>query len=198
MNFKVKDHYYKKAKKENFMARSVYKLEEIDQKYHLIGSKDVVLDLGYYPGSWTQYVLSRKNFSGKVVGVDIQDVNHKLAAHDRVNLFCQSIDDINSLEDLGVKEKFDCVISDMAPKTTGIKSVDQLRSLGLVEMVFHKLEMFLALDGNFVIKVFDSNDAQMFLKAQKDKFEEFKFFKPKSTRKISKEFFVIGKGFLGI
>lgn len=197
MGFKVKDYYYKKAKSENFLARSVYKLEEIDQKYDLLGDCKSVLDLGYYPGSWTQYLAQKIDEDGKVVGIDIQEVNKKLSHLKNVTLFHKDINDVKGLEELGVEEKFDAVVSDMAPKTTGIKSVDQARSLQLVEMVFYHLPNFLKVGGNFVIKVFDGNDAQVFLKQQRKSFEEFNYLKPKSTRSVSKEFFVIGKGFKG-
>ena len=197
MGFKVKDYYYKKAKSENFLARSVYKLEEIDQKYDLLGDCKLVLDLGYYPGSWTQYLAQKIDEDGRVVGIDIQEVNKKLSHLKNVTLFHKDINDVKGLEELGVEEKFDAVVSDMAPKTTGIKSVDQARSLQLVGMVFYHLPNFLKIGGNFVIKVFDGNDAQVFLKQQRKSFEEFNYLKPKSTRSVSKEFFVIGKGFKG-
>ena len=197
MGFKVKDYYYKKAKSENFLARSVYKLEEIDQKYDLLGDCKLVLDLGYYPGSWTQYLAQKNDEDGRVVGIDIQEVNKKLSHLKNVTLFHKDINDVKGLEELGVEEKFDAVVSDMAPKTTGIKSVDQARSLQLVGMVFYHLPNFLKIGGNFVIKVFDGNDAQVFLKQQRKSFEEFNYLKPKSTRSVSKEFFVIGKGFKG-
>ena len=167
MSFKVKDHYYKKAKKENFVARSIYKLEEIDNKYKVIKRGDVVLDLGYYPGSWTQYTSKRIGDSGKLIGIDIQPINKKITGLQNTTLFEKDVNDVNEVSDLGVDDKFDVVISDMAPKTTGIKDVDQARSLQLVEWVFHLLPKFLKENGNFVIKVFDSNDAQNFLKTQK-------------------------------
>lgn len=195
MSFKVKDHYYKKAKKENFVARSIYKLEEIDNKYKVIKKGDVVLDLGYYPGSWTQYTSKRIGDSGKLIGIDIQPINKKITGLQNTTLFEKDVNDVNEVSDLGVDDKFDVVISDMAPKTTGIKDVDQARSLQLVEWVFHLLPKFLKENGNFVIKVFDSNDAQNFLKTQKNRFKQFNYLKPKSTRSVSKEFFVIGKGF---
>jgi 23S rRNA (uridine2552-2'-O)-methyltransferase len=83
----------------------------------------------------------------------------------------------------------------MAPSTTGIKSLDQDRSLNLVESVFGLLPKFLNTGGHFVIKVFDSQHAQDYLKTQKVLFQEFHYLKPKSTRSVSKEFFVIGKNF---
>lgn len=195
MTFKVQDHYFKKAKKENFLARSIYKLEEIDLKYKILKPGNLVLDLGYHPGSWVQYTAAKIGEKGLVVGVDIQAINDRLLVQSNVRLFKKDIFDIASIEELGVDRQFDVVLSDMAPKTMGVKSVDQARSLNLVEDVFAKLPMFLKKGGNFTIKIFDSNEAQLFLKTQKQIFDSFNYLKPKSTRSISKEFFVIGKGF---
>ena len=197
MGFKVKDHYFNKAKKDNYFARSVYKLEEIDKKHKVIKKGDYVMDFGYHPGSWTQYSAKKVGDEGRVVGIDIRDINTKLQAIPNVSVFQKDINDVKTLEELGVNEQFDVVISDLAPNTTGIKSVDQIRSLQLVEMCFYHLKQFLKPKGNFVIKVFDSNDAQMFLKEQKKLFDKFHYLKPKSTRSISKEFFVIGIGYKG-
>lgn len=197
MSFKVKDHYFKKAKKDNYLARSIYKLEEIDQKFKVLKSNDIVLDLGYYPGSWIQYTSQKVKPNGKVIGIDIKEVNTKLAALSNVTVFQKDINEVQNLQELGVDEKFDVVVSDMAPNTTGIKSVDQARSLNLVEMVFYHLPQFLKENGNLVIKVFDSNDAQVYLRQQKNLFKKFEFLKPKSTRSVSKEFFVIGIGYKG-
>lgn len=195
MGFKVKDHYFNKAKKDNYLARSIYKLEEIDKKYSILKVKDNVLDLGYHPGSWIQYTSKKVGKEGQVVGIDIRPINRTIQALGNVTVYEKDINDVQSLEELGVTEKFDVVVSDMAPNTTGIKSVDQTRSLQLVEMVFYHLPSFLNSGGNFVIKVFDSHEAQMFLKEQRHLFEKYNFLKPKSTRSVSKEFFVIGTGF---
>lgn len=197
MGFKVKDHYFEKAKKDNYLARSAYKLEEINKKYNILSKDMNVLDLGYYPGSWTQYTAKVVGEKGTIVGIDIQEVNPKLEVLKNVRVYEKDINDVKSLDELGVSDKFDALISDMAPSTTGIKSVDQARSLNLVEMVFYHLPNFLKVGGNFTIKVFDSNDAQMFLKQQRSLFTEYSFLKPKSTRSVSKEFFVIGKGYKG-
>jgi 23S rRNA (uridine2552-2'-O)-methyltransferase len=195
MGFKVKDHYFNKAKKDNYLARSIYKLEEIDKKYSILKVKDNVLDLGYHPGSWIQYTSQKVGKEGIVVGIDIRPINRSIQALGNVTVYEKDINDVQNLEELGVTEKFDVVVSDMAPNTTGIKSLDQTRSLQLVEMVFYHLPNFLNDGGNFVIKVFDSHEAQVFLKAQKHLFKSYNFLKPKSTRSVSKEFFVIGTGF---
>lgn len=192
--FKVKDHYYQKAKNENYLARSIYKLEEIDQRFKVIKKGAFVLDLGYYPGSWVQYTAPKVGPEGRVVGIDIQPVNKKLLLPNLV-LFQKDIFDVKGPADLDSDKHFDVVLSDMAPSTTGIKSLDQDRSLMLVEAVFGLLPLTLRPGGHFVIKVFESNDAQTFLKAQKSRFNEFHYLRPKSTRSVSKEFFVIGKGF---
>ena len=195
MGFKVKDHYFEKAKKENYLARSIYKLEEIDKKFKVLNAGDHVLDLGYFPGSWIQYTAKKVGEKGKVVGIDIQAVNPKLEKLNNVTVFEKDINDVQDLNELGVDRQFDVVVSDMAPSTTGIKSVDQIRSLNLVEMVFYHLPKTLKNNGNVVIKVFDGHEAQMFLKDQKKNFQKFQYLKPKSTRSVSKEFFVIGLGY---
>ncbi len=195
MGFKVKDHYYNKAKKENFLARSVYKLEEVDQRYSIISSGDKVLDLGYYPGSWMQYTSKKIGVKGRAVGIDIQEVNEKLSNLSNIRLIQDDIFEISSLNKIGETTPFDVVLSDMAPNTTGIRSVDQNRSLNLVEAVFELLPMFLKENGNFVIKVFESADAQVFFKEKRKLFKDFSFLRPKATRTVSKEYFAIGKGF---
>jgi 23S rRNA (uridine2552-2'-O)-methyltransferase len=177
------------------LARSVYKLEEIDQRYKIINSKDQIIDLGYHPGSWIQYTADKVGPNGLVVGADIKEINQKLTNLPNVRLFQKDVFTIETMMDLGVSDQFNVVLSDMAPNTTGIRSVDQDRSLNLVEMVFSLLPKFLKPGGNLVIKVFESNHAQVFLKAQKSQFNEFHYLRPKSVRSVSKEFFVIGKHF---
>jgi 23S rRNA (uridine2552-2'-O)-methyltransferase len=194
-NFKVKDHYFDKAKRENYLARSIYKLEEIDQRFKVLKPGMIVVDFGYYPGSWIQYTSKVIGEDGRVVGIDIQEVNKKLTGIKNVRVYQKDIFNISDLAQLDVLDKFDVVLSDMAPSTTGVQSLDQIRSLNLVESVFGLLPKFLKVGGNFVIKVFDSQDAQNYLKEQKNRFNEFHYLKPKSTRSVSKEFFVIGKQF---
>ena len=195
MTFKVKDHFFHKAKKDNFLARSVYKLEEIDERFKILKKDDQVIDLGYHPGSWIQYTSVKVGVNGMVIGADVRDINTKLSNLKNVRVFQRDVLTIESMEELGVSSQFDVVLSDMAPNTTGIQSVDQARSLNLVEMVFFLLPKFLKPGGNVVVKVFESNEAQLFLKEQKKHFSEFHYLRPKSTRSVSKEYFVIGKNF---
>jgi len=196
MNFKVKDYYYKKAKSEKFLARSVYKLEEIDQKYKIFKNAKQVLDLGYAPGAWCQYSLQKSQKGTNVVGIDIKDINLNLSSmHKNLTLLKKDIFDCDDITFFDVEKQFDIVLSDMAPNTTGIKMVDQQGSLELVEKVFNILDLVLEANGSMVIKVFDSQDAQKYIKSQKSLFKNYNLFKPKATRDISKEFYVIGQGY---
>ncbi len=87
MSFKVQDYYFKKAKEDNYLARSAYKLEEIDNKYKILSAGDRVLDLGYHPGSWTQYTSKVIGEEGIVVGCDIKPVNKQLVHQKNLKLF---------------------------------------------------------------------------------------------------------------
>ena len=195
MSFKVKDHFYQKAKQENYLARSVYKLAEINKKFKVLKRGDQVLDLGYYPGSWVQYASQIVSTSGVVVGVDLQPINEKLLQLKNVQMHQQDIYEISSLNDFQVSGQFNVILSDLAPKVTGVKMVDQAKSLALLEQVFKILQVFLHRDGNIVAKVFDSPEAQLLLHKMEDRFDSLSRIRPRSTRSVSKEFFIVGKFF---
>ena len=195
MPFKVKDHFYKQAKKQKYFARSVYKLEEINKKFKVLNEGGRVLDLGYHPGSWIQYASQIVGERGVVVGVDLRPVHKQLLFRANVKLYQKDIHELCSLADIGEGQKFDTMLSDMAPKTTGIKTVDQAQSLELVEQAFKILPAFLQKGGNFVFKLFESSEAHAFLRGIGKEFSSFHRIRPQSTRSISKEFFAIGESF---
>lgn len=192
MTFNPRDHFFKKAKKENFAARSVYKLEEIDKKYKIFKHNDVVLDLGASPGSWSQYVSQKIGSNGRVLGVDLKPVDVKL----QNGVFIQAdLRDLN-LQDVfqqhGFNPPFDVVISDMAPATTGIRITDQARSMELCELALDIAVKYLKKNGHFVCKLFHSNEFQTLKKQILENFEKFEAVKPEATRAISKEIFLVG------
>lgn len=192
MSYKVKDHYFKKAKEENFAARSVYKLEEIDQKFKIVKPGQLVLDLGASPGSWSQYVSKKIGEKGRVLGIDLQPVTVHLknAVFIQADILDASLENIMRAH--GINPPFDLVLSDMAPKTTGIKITDQMRSLELCEMALRVAEKHLKPGGHFVCKLFHSDDFKS-LKAQiLAVFSRFEAIRPKSTRQQSKEIFLVG------
>ena len=187
------DHYSRKAQKENYAARSVYKLQEIQKKFGLIRKGDRVLDLGCAPGSWLKYAAELTGSKGNVTGIDIKPVTVKLPPHVNVYQGDVSAPDAALVEKLG--KPFNAVISDMAPNTTGNKDVDAARSFHLCEAALNLCHDVLTLQGVFVCKILQGELIQEFSDSVKAKFKRQHLFKPKSSRKASKEIFVIGINF---
>ncbi|UCD88912.1 MAG: RlmE family RNA methyltransferase [Desulfobacterales bacterium] len=186
------DHYSRQAKKERFPARSVYKLKEIQKKYHLIKKGDHVLDLGCYPGSWLLYAADLTGNQGQVVGIDLEPVTLQLPPHVRVYT-----GDILTMEDTFFKSlgnHFNLVLSDMAPATTGNKHIDSARSYQLCQAALAIAHTVLIPGGSFVCKIFHGEDFTLFINSIKSSFTKHTIFKPKSSRKASKEIFIIGLG----
>ncbi len=188
------DFYAQKAKKENFAARSVYKLKEIQQKYALIRKGGRVLDLGCAPGSWLEFAAEITGPAGLVTGIDLKPVDRRFPCHVRV--FTGDV-----LEMAGVSEGeladrigdgFQAVLSDMAPSTTGRKEVDAARSYHLCRAALKIAEKALEPGGNFVCKIFQGEDFTDFAASVQGAFEMSKIFKPQSCRKESKEIYIIG------
>ena len=153
---KIKDHYFHKAKREGFVARSVYKLEEIDKKYHLISNGNLVLDLGSSPGSWLQYASFKVGDRGQVHGIDIQEVNITLP--NNVKFFRADIFEINT-EDLKIcGKKVDVILSDMSPKTSGVRYGDAIRSFTLNQRVLKIAKEILRPRGNLLVKAFQGSN----------------------------------------
>jgi len=194
---KVQDHYFKKAKKENYPARSVYKLEEIQKKYRFIKSGDTVLDFGCYPGSWSIYAARVVGPKGLVVGVDLQEVKKiSIAKAAEIKWFCDDIMSDDIVEKLQeTKNNFRIVLSDIAPRTSGNKWVDQQQSLNLARRVLELAASLLGKDGNFYVKVFEGEDFKEFVDSVRKSFKTVKIVKPKSSRSESREVFVLGMGY---
>lgn len=186
------DHYTRKAQKERYPARSVYKLQEIQKKHRIIAKGGRVLDLGCAPGSWLLHAAELTGPSGRVVGVDLQAVTITLPAHAEAH-----VGDLQALEaDFWDKAGalFDVVLSDMAPATTGNKDVDAARSLNLCEAAFSVARERLSPGGAFVCKIFQGEDVKRFSDAVRSAFKTHKIYKPQSSRKASREIYIIGSG----
>jgi 23S rRNA (uridine2552-2'-O)-methyltransferase len=187
---KWRDHYSRRAQKEHYAARSVYKLAEIQKKHRLIKKRDHVLDLGCAPGSWLQFAAEQTGDKGRVLGVDLKPVTIRLPGH--VQVVTADINDLfedtHQLLDTG----FSVVLSDMAPATTGNKHADAVRSFVLCETALAVAEKVLRPGGHFVCKIFQGEDFKVFCDSVKKRFAKMHIFKPQSSRKGSKEIFVIG------
>lgn len=192
MNYNPRDHYFKKAKEQNFVARSVFKLEEIDQKLKIIHTNQKILDLGASPGSWSQYCSKKIGPQGRILGVDLTSIPLKLPNATFIQADLRDINLEEIFEQNGFNGPFDVVLSDMAPKTTGIRITDQTRSFELCEIALNVAKQFLKKDGHFVCKLFHSDEFSTLRDLMKKEFNRVEIVKPDSTRKISKEIFLIG------
>lgn len=184
------DPFTKKARQENYEARSIYKLQEIDKRERLFSGVKRVIDLGAAPGSWTQYCLEKLPKESKIVACDLSPLGFQ---NDRVIFLQESIEAADIAGAMG-GEKADLVLSDMAPKTSGQHDRDVALSLELATMALNTAEKHLKRGGNFVVKVFMGSGFEEYQKLLKSKFEKVNLLRPESTRKQSREIFFIGKG----
>lgn len=195
MAYKPNDHFAKKARKEQYVARSVYKLQEIDKRYRILHAGDQVLDLGASPGSWSQYASEKIGEKGKLLGVDLKKVFLNLPNAVFMKGDILNLDLGPALEQHGFTRPFDVIVSDMAPDTTSSRFTDQMKSLELCEMALETVHRLLKPGGNFVCKIFDSGDAMGFRDELKKCFNTVQLLRPKSVQQSSKEFFMIGLGY---
>lgn len=186
------DHFSRKAKKENFPARSVYKLQEIQKKFQIIKKGDIILDLGCSPGSWLVYAADMVGPKGIVVGMDLKPV--EISVLPNVKVFTDDVEK-NGVDLLRSLElQYNIIVSDMAPATTGRKDIDSYRSFELCRVALEIAETFLLPGGCFVCKIFQGPEFKEFSDTVKNIFKDQKTFKPQSSRKASKEIYVVGIG----
>lgn len=195
MNYKPKDHYFQKAKDEGFTARSVYKLQEIDAKYKLVKQGQVIADLGCAPGSWSQWISQKVGPQGRVIGWDLSPVKFSLKNANFYEMDLLQTDLPTFLASQNLPIQVDGVVSDMAPKTTGIRDVDQARSLELCEMAIEQAKKILKPHGYFVCKFFQSGEFNSYRAGLRTIFDRVEVVKPQSTRSHSFEVFLVGINF---
>jgi 23S rRNA (uridine2552-2'-O)-methyltransferase len=189
-----RDAFHQKAKREGYLARAVYKLQEIDTKHHIFDGGHRVLDLGCAPGSWLQYARERIGDRAILVGLDRGPLQRPPTG---ARLVVGDVMTIDPKELLGQLPAFDIVLSDMAPDTSGIRHLDQARSEALFERALEIATIVLPPGGNFVGKLFQGPDFKKLTEAVRARFASAKTAKPASSRQISIEQYVIGKGFRG-
>jgi 23S rRNA (uridine2552-2'-O)-methyltransferase len=195
---KVQDHYFKKAKKEGYPARSIYKLEEAQKKHNFLKKGDRVLDLGCQPGSWTLYLAKIVGPSGLVVGVDLQAGKGLSAGGAMIKILAADIMTDEAVAAVAQAcQNYSAVVSDMAPRTTGNKWADQQHSLELARRALELARMLLQPGGSFYCKVFEGEDFREYVDEVRKFFIRVKIVKPMSSRKESREVFVLGLDFRG-
>jgi len=183
------DHYTRRAREERWLARSVYKLEEIDRKSRLIRSGDRVLDLGCYPGSWSQYSVVKVGPKGEVVGVDVKRPDRFSSPRFRfIEADVLSLDVALLREQIGTR---DLVISDLAPATSGISVTDTSRSIELARRALEVALAVLKKGGHFLCKVFEGPEVKAFRTELAEHFARVQAHRPSAVRKASREIYLL-------
>jgi 23S rRNA (uridine2552-2'-O)-methyltransferase len=188
------DHFARRAKKEGWLARSAYKLQEIDKKFGLIKGGNRLLDLGCTPGSWSQYGIKRVGPRGDVVGIDLtrpEELSSPVFTFIRADVRALSPEWL--MQEVGPR---DVVMSDLAPQTTGIPSTDVSRSMELAESAYRIARVLLRKKGHFLCKVFEGEELRVFRSEVSAHFGRLRLFRPKATRKGSKEIYLVGINFV--
>ena len=192
-----KDHLYKKAKEEGHRSRATYKLEEIQQRFELIRKGMRVLDLGAWPGGWSELALRYVGESGRVFGIDLQTLDP--IEDPRFQALTGDARDDSSI--VAAKEwaggSYDVILSDMSPKLTGIKEADQGGIVACAELAMWVGQQLLKSNGALVVKVFKGSDVEGFVKSIRPMFNKVTRAELKSTRNTSNEFYIIAQGYKG-
>jgi len=189
---RLHDQYFLQAKREGYLARSAFKLIQIQQAKRILRPGDRVLDLGCAPGAWIQVALEIVGERGSIVGADLQDLRHPFPDNVRTiqgDLFETDADRL--LPEAGAL--FNVVLSDMAPSTSG--HGDDLRSAHLVRRVLELLPDLLVPGGNFVAKILEGAEYPDVLRDAQAMFASARGYKPKASRDVSREMFIVGKTF---
>ena len=184
------DEYVKKAQKEGYRCRAVYKLLEVIEKDRIIRSGDKVLDLGAAPGGWSQVAIKYVGSKGQVIASDILNIE-EISGVDFLQGDFTENDVYEALLELTKGEKMDVVLSDMAPNMSGQLSVDQPKSMYLAELAFDMAVKTLAKNGHFLTKVFQGDGFDAYVKNARAKFKKVIIRKPKASRPRSKEVYLL-------
>lgn len=186
MKYTPQDKYFHKAKEKGFRARSAFKLEEIQERFHILKPGDRVLDLGAAPGSFLQYAASIIGEKGQAVGIDLQEI--KPLKLPNVTTITGDIFNEKLFEK---RSEFDVITSDLAPKTSGVKFMDAGRSLDLNLRVLEIAEKYLKKGGHCVMKVLPGFNEGELIGPAKKIFRQVRKYRPRAVRKSSGERYIV-------
>ena len=186
----IDDPYVKRASREGWRSRAVFKLQELDEKYQLFKKGMTVVDLGAAPGGWSQYAAKQIGVHGKVIAVDVLDME----AIPNVTFLKGDFTEEHTYESLkeiiGLRS-VDLVLSDMAPNISGIDSVDQPKAMYLAEIVADFANQVLDLNGSLLVKVFHGGGFDDYVKMLRDKYHKVLIRKPEASRARSREVYAL-------
>ena len=192
MNRHINDEFTQRSKALGYRARSAFKLLEIQEKFKIISHNSSVLDLGCAPGSWSEVLVNLTH--KKIIGIDLLETQSMAGAVFIQGDFLDETIQKQAIE-LNAGKKFDVIVSDISPNTTGLQTVDHLRIMYVIEIEMEFVIKNLQIGGSFVSKVFQGEGLEEHIAHLKTLFTDIKIFKPNSSRKESKEVYLACLGF---
>ena len=192
-----KDYFVRTAQKQGQVSRAHFKLEQLDRKFKLLTRRSRVLELGAAPGGWTSYIESKLSKEGGLIAVDpllFTAGNDTEVIIGSVGEEAVDVQIASAVERLG---ELDLVLSDMAPNMSGIRSVDQARSMELADVAFNAAARWLRRGGGLVLKAFQGEGLDDWVAARREVFKKVVITKPQASRSDSREVFVVAQGFSG-
>ena len=189
VNRQKKDIFVNKAKIEGYVSRAVFKIIEIENKYKLIKNAKNILELGSSPGGWSQAIIEF-NSNANVYGFDLLEMKYN---HPNFKFYRE---DFLRYDYKKLPYKFDLILSDIAPNTTGHRSTDHLRISSMIEEIIYTLDEIANIESSFVFKIWKGKEEKLIINKLKKKFKKVSYFKPKSSRSESSEIFIIAQKFI--
>lgn len=192
----VTDPYVKLAQKEGYRSRSAYKLIELNEKDRLLRPGQWVMDLGSAPGGWSQVAARAVGAKGRVLATDILSMD-PIRGVDFIQGDFTSDEVVKQIQDWLKGEKFDLIISDIAPNLSGIDSADQARSIYFLELALDTVRLALKPGAAFIAKMFQGQGSDDYVKELRKSFQKVSIRKPKASRPESREVYIVAKDFKG-
>ena len=193
--YQPKDPLHQRAQQEGFRSRSAYKLQELDKRFQIFKNVKSVLDLGAWPGGWLQVAANALGPNARVVGLDRTEIEP--LPQRQIQVFCADVFDDQALQSVFATagDKYDLVLSDMAPKLSGIVELDRSQCQSLAERALLIASRCLNKAGALVVKVFKSPESEQFVKSVRPLFNSVKRVELDATRSTSNEFYIVALGF---
>jgi 23S rRNA (uridine2552-2'-O)-methyltransferase len=197
LTYRRRDSYYTRAKAAGYRARSAYKLAELDRRFGLLARGDRVVDLGAWPGGWLQVAAERVGPGGRVVGVDLMEIPR--LPEPTVSLLVGDVRDAATLAEVRRRlgQPADVVLSDLAPKLTGVRATDEARRAELVSATLDALPTLLRPGGRLLMKLFMDPEYSSAIGQARDAFDSVRTTRSAATRAGSAELYIMAAGYLG-
>jgi len=189
LNRQKKDPFVLKAKQEGFLSRAAYKLIEIEEKFKLINNSNNIFEFGSSPGGWSQVII-QLNSKAIITAIDLIEMKFH---HSNIEFYKNDFIDIDFKT---FKKKYDLILSDIAPNTTGHKSTDHLRLCSYVYDIIDILDIIANKNSSFITKIWKGSEEKVIIKKLKNMYKQVSYFKPRSSRKDSSEIFIVAKKFI--